>query len=252
MARTGITNQKEITELIKRISGQANILAIPRIYIDLLDSDINTAIVLSQLVYWSDRGGKNGWIYKSFREWTEETSLSQYQVARCVDKLKALNIIETDVRLANAAPTTHYRVDMETLTNTIIKFLNNGLSRNLTMDYEETSQSDYEETSQSLTETTKDYTETTATAAVYKKFENEIGVISYAITREIDLAIDTYQTDWIIDAIDEAAKNNVRKWSYVSAILKRWRESGRNNNGRGKRQTEKPYIPEDHATEVYQ
>jgi DnaD/phage-associated family protein len=243
-----MSNQKEITELIKKISGQANILTIPRLYIDILGDDINAALILSQLVYWSDRGGRNdGWIYKSFVDWKTETSLSQYQVTRACDKLKKAGMLETDIKLANGAPTTHYRVNLEMLTNWIIKFLNNGLSRNLIMDYEETSQSDYEETSQSdyeetsqsLTETTqrlpKNSTETTAVNAaavgkIYKHFENEIGVISKSITREIDTAIELYDPEWIIDAIKEAALHNVRKWSYVTAILKSWNRSGRNGD----------------------
>jgi len=263
------STQKEITELIKRISGQANILAVPRIYIDIMDGDINSAIILSQLVYWSDKGGRqDGWIYKSFREWTDETSLSQYQVTRCADKLKKLLLIETAVRLANAAPTTHYRVNIETLTNTIIKFLNNGLSRNLTMDYEETSQSDYQvssqsdykETSQSLTETTQrlpeikaETTTKTETLLVVENaffvYESEMfGNLTPTIKDELGDLIDDYSEVDVIDALKAASLANKKNLRYVRGILKNWDKNGKNSkkgtdtsdfwsngNGNGKR-----------------
>ena len=48
-----------------------------------------------------------------------------------------------------------------------------------------------------------------------------------AFTREEVLdAIEHYPHDWIIEAIKEAAKNNVRKWSYARAILESWKVNG--------------------------
>ena len=48
-----------------------------------------------------------------------------------------------------------------------------------------------------------------------------------AFTREEVLdAIELYPHDWIIEAIKEAAKNNVRKWSYARAILESWKVNG--------------------------
>ena len=53
---------------------------------------------------------------------------------------------------------------------------------------------------------------------------------------KLKLAASEYESAWIIDALKEAATSNVRKWSYVEAILKRWKSEGRNskrsNNGR--------------------
>lgn len=135
-------NQQVISELISSISGQANILTIPKVYIDLLDGDINSALLLSQCVYWSDRTtSKDGWFYKSYREWGEEIRLSQYAVNRSASKLKKLGFIETKLKKANGAPTVHYRVKINSLTNSIMKKLDNGLSRNSIIDYEETQQS---------------------------------------------------------------------------------------------------------------
>ena len=40
-------------------------------------------------------------------------------------------------------------------------------------------------------------------------------------------AEDTYPIQWIEEAVRIAVENNVRRWKYVDAILKRWQEGGR-------------------------
>jgi hypothetical protein len=171
-----MTRQKQITTLIKSMSGQANILTIPRIYISIT-GDINSALLLSQAVYWSDKtGNPEGWFYKSYPDWQEEIGLTQYQVKRAAVALQKLGVMETDLRKVNRAPTVHYLVLFDPLydlimkkldnqetslsTNLINEKLDNRLSRNLIIDYEETSLS-------SLTEiTTETTTEIKTTAAL--------------------------------------------------------------------------------------
>ena len=56
-----MNNQQAMIELIKATSGQANILTIPRPYIEFMGS-LDGGLFLSQLIYWSDRGGQDdGW-----------------------------------------------------------------------------------------------------------------------------------------------------------------------------------------------
>lgn len=173
-----MTNQRHITDLIKSLAGQANIIAVPRTFIRLMEGDLSAAVLLSQILYWSDRSKRSdGWFYKTYKEWEEETGLSQYQVQRISDKLKSDGILATTLKRANGAPTLHYRLDFDTLTTTIIDFLDNqnfdnGLNKIQQSDYEETQQSDYQETSQSLTDTTaKITTETTwGSAAARSQF----------------------------------------------------------------------------------
>lgn len=148
-----MNNQQQIVVLLKELSGQANILTIPRFYLSLLDGDINAALLLNQIVYWSDRSNRtDGFFYKTYDEWERETSLTQYQVARAVKKLKKIGILETKIKRANGAPTVHYKLNFELLTNSIIKKLDNPLSRNLIMDYQETSQSLTETRTETTTE----------------------------------------------------------------------------------------------------
>ena len=63
-------------------------------------------------------------------------------------------------------------------------------------------------------------------AKVFKAYEQEIGMLTAFTREEVLDAIEHYPHDWIIEAIKEAAKNNVRKWSYARAILESWKVNG--------------------------
>lgn len=146
------SNRNYIASIITKFSGQSNVIPIPVIYLEIT-KDYPTAALLNQMVYWSDRTKRNdGYFYKSYKEWEEELHLSKYQVRRSTDKLKELNIVETALKKANGAPTLHYKIDLNTLQDWIVKKLNNGKLRNLTMDSEETQQSLTEITTENTTE----------------------------------------------------------------------------------------------------
>lgn len=149
-----MNNRDYISSIITQFSGQNNIIPIPVIYLKITE-DYPTAALLNQLIYWSDRTNrKDGYFYKSYKEWEEEIHLSKYQVMRSIKKLKNMGIVETALKKANGAPTVHYKVDSKVTSQWIVKFLNNGKSTNLTMDSEETQQSLTEITTEITTETT--------------------------------------------------------------------------------------------------
>jgi DnaD/phage-associated family protein len=78
---------------------------------------------------------------------------------------------------------------------------------------------------------------------VVNSYQENIGVISHTIADLLKSATEHYPPGWIPDAIDEAVKNNVRKWSYIDAILKNWETNGRNGKGRKKKQEkDKDYL----------
>jgi DNA-binding PadR family transcriptional regulator len=156
-----VSTQKQMFALLKSLSGQANILTIPRLYITLLDGDHLAALFLSQIVYWSDKGKKpDGWFYKTLEDWKDETGLSRSQIDRITATLEKAGLIETAVRKANGAPTKHYRLNVDNLTDQIVKCLD--LSETSKSDLQETDKSDLSETSKSdLSETSKSLTETT-------------------------------------------------------------------------------------------
>lgn len=153
-----MNNRDYISSIITQFSGQNNIIPIPVIYLKITE-DYPTAALLNQLIYWSDRTNrKDGYFYKSYKEWEEEIHLSKYQVMRSIKKLKNMGIVETALKKANGAPTVHYKVDSKVTSQWIVKFLNNGKSTNLTMDSEETQQTLTEITTEITTETTNNNT----------------------------------------------------------------------------------------------
>lgn len=166
------SSQREIIQLIKQVSGQANILTIPRIFIDLT-GDIKSALFLSQCIYWSDKTSReDGFFYKSYQDWERETGLKR----RGVDAARrdCAAFVEVKITQANGAPTMHYRVDFDALataiyggmqkqsesictdrTNRFDQSVQNGFVQNV--------QNDLPDSYKSLTETTTKITpETTA------------------------------------------------------------------------------------------
>lgn len=136
-----------ITDLLANFSGQENTLIIPRTYIDIT-GNIEDALLLSQIVYWTDRTKMDdGWFAKSYAEWQDEIALSKYQVMAATKRL-AVAGVETMVRKFNGAPTVHYRLRKSDFALWIVKKLDERKSRNLTNDSEETSQSSTETTSE--------------------------------------------------------------------------------------------------------
>lgn len=112
-------SREQILSLIKSFAGQANIIAVPRIFV-ALTGDTSLALMLSQLLYWSDRSLRpDGFIFKSAREWLVEVGVTSYAVG----KFNALPYVETKVLRANGSPTTHYRIIFDVLVDHMMALL---------------------------------------------------------------------------------------------------------------------------------
>lgn len=117
-------SQKVIENIVRSFVGQRNIIAVQKEFVYFLDYDHAAAIMLSQLIYWSDRTiNMDGWIYKSAEDWNEEIAIAPRQTDRVKAKLIEKGYIETEIRKANGAPTTHYRVRMNNLINALVAHL---------------------------------------------------------------------------------------------------------------------------------
>jgi hypothetical protein len=118
-----MSNYDTAKTLLASFSGQETIIGVPRTYCRLMGS-LEGGVFLSQVVFWSDKGGgEPGWFYKSFEEWEEQLFLSKYKVKKFTARLEELGILETKVKKAGGAPTTHYRLDWRKFTDWISKFL---------------------------------------------------------------------------------------------------------------------------------
>jgi len=131
---------------IKEFTAEGNQIPINANLVKLFGGDVTTALVFRQLFYWFDKTGKE-WIYKSYTEWEQETGLSQYKVKRATDKMIQLGILHKELRRAGGAPTLHYNLDYQEALLLITLIINNlhnqepSLSSNSIMDNQEPSQS---------------------------------------------------------------------------------------------------------------
>ena len=136
-ASVGGLDQQAVYALIARVAGQANILTIPRLFIDWTGDHIS-ALLLSQVVYWSSRtADPEGWFYKSAKDWESELGISDYQLARATKKLVDAGVA-TKLRKVQGAPTLHYRLDQERFLGWISEKLGNGFPQQLQPDFRET------------------------------------------------------------------------------------------------------------------
>ena len=62
---------------------------------------------------------------------------------------------------------------------------------------------------------------------IFVLYEQNIGFLSPLIADQLRDAADQYPPEWIEAAFREAVQHNKRKWSYISAILRRWETEGR-------------------------
>jgi len=85
-----------------------------------LTSSVKTGLFLSQLLYWSDRGSDEEWIYKTICEFEEETSLSRREQDGAIKKLKSLKILE--VKLKGVPAKRHFHVDIDQLIELMEKY----------------------------------------------------------------------------------------------------------------------------------
>ncbi len=62
---------------------------------------------------------------------------------------------------------------------------------------------------------------------IFELYEENIGLLQPLLVEELKEAAEEYPAEWIEEAFRIAAENNVRRWSYIRAILERWRLEGK-------------------------
>jgi hypothetical protein len=122
-----MSNHSNIIGLIKAISGQANVLTIPRIFVTLTKGNHRAALILSQCIYWSDKGNNpDGWFYKTFSEWRIETGVPRGGIETSIKAISKW--VETDVRKVGNTPKNHYKINLEMLASDISDLLESNTS----------------------------------------------------------------------------------------------------------------------------
>lgn len=62
---------------------------------------------------------------------------------------------------------------------------------------------------------------------LFSLYEANIGPLTPMIADTLREAEKTYPPEWVEEAMKIAVQNNIRRWRYVEAILKSWKEEGR-------------------------
>jgi len=62
---------------------------------------------------------------------------------------------------------------------------------------------------------------------IFELYEQNIGAITPMLAEILKDAESTYPAAWIEEAIELAVQNNSRRWRYIEAILRKWKENGR-------------------------
>lgn len=210
------TNRETILKLIEDKEGFRNLIAVPRFFIDYT-GNLDSAIFLSQLLYWSDNSVRpDGAVYKKYEDWRKEIGLSEYEVKQSVKVLKKKNVLQTKLKKANGAPTLHYYLDLEKLSSSIKEFVPNdhlasGNPEEVNIPNYSNLEMDCEETNDSLTETSTQ----TITEITYKR-ESELSDDSFASHSEVDSGDDLNETTKDIN--DEDATTYDKYWQRMERL----------------------------------
>lgn len=104
--------------ILAELMGQGANLSVPRVIVRACQGDHSASMVLSQLVFWSSKTTRqDGFFYKTNEELANELEITAPKVRYHIKKLKTLlpGVLETKVKRANGAPTTHFKIDFEAL-----------------------------------------------------------------------------------------------------------------------------------------
>lgn len=107
----------DLIELIRLMNEKP--IAFNKHYV-FLGCGINGAVMLSQLVYWADKSkDPKGWIYKTGKEWTEETGLTRREQDTARKNLRELGFI--DEHKHGVPCKVHFKVNQHVLYSALIE-----------------------------------------------------------------------------------------------------------------------------------
>ncbi len=94
-------------------------LIIPQSLIKYCDGDLSTAAMLANLGYWCDRSSKADWIWKSRKEWREETGLTRKPLEKAVALLTSAGLLEIKKESISGHATLHYKLNQDAVMQSI-------------------------------------------------------------------------------------------------------------------------------------
>ncbi len=65
---------------------------------------------------------------------------------------------------------------------------------------------------------------------IFKLYEDNVGALTPMLSDMLNEAEKEYPVTWFEEAFEIAVKRNIRNWKYIEAILKRWKEKGKDES----------------------
>jgi len=104
-----LTPREEVLGIIRERRGYDDLLTVPRAFIRLT-GDTDSALLLSQLLYWTERAASpQGWVYKSRDDWRLELGLNRYRLDRARRRLRDLGVLDEAHHLVGSRRILHLR-----------------------------------------------------------------------------------------------------------------------------------------------
>ena len=196
-----MSNYEAIKALIAQTSGQKNTLTIPKIYVELT-GDLTTALLLNQIVFYSDKSKRNdGYFYKTYKDWEQEILLTERQVRNSANKLKKMGLIETKLMKANGSPTVHYKLNYDKLVDSILTKCQIGFLQNVRFESDKMSETLTEE--YNIRNTTEDI----YIREIYDHW-NSKGIIKHrSINQQMKSHIKARLKEYSVDELKKAIDN---------------------------------------------
>lgn len=191
------------------------------------------ALFLSQAWYWTKRtSDADGWFFKTIADWQEETGMTRYEQRTARKHLLEKELIEEELRGMPA--TLYYRVNKAKVYDLLgVQFV---ATPQTSLRQRSKHVSGNTANTNKKKEITTENTPEKKRPEIFQVYEQNIGVMT-AIIKDKLLDIEkTYPDGWFAEAVAIAVENNVRRLSYVEAILERWlrdgKDSGRKNGNK--------------------
>jgi len=83
-------------------------------------------------------------------------------------------------------------------------------------------------------------------AQAARVYEENIGILTPMIGQELQTIADQYPLEWFSEAIKAACEANVRKLSYIRAILERWQTEGKGDKQKKRNAQTEDILPRDY------
>lgn len=174
---------------------------------------------------------QEGWFYQTTPTVEKMTTLSRHKQDQCIKQLIDLDVLEQKNK--GMPMKRYFRINFDRVATLLVDNLQPSEKEidNQVCEKSATSkESSYKESDNKESSSGSDnnlYSKSTET--LIRLFESSgFGQLNYYVGEQLGALEEEFTAEWVEDAMKEAIDNNVRKLSYVTAILRDWKAKGKN------------------------